>query len=130
MADPLMPGEITTWMGARNWGTHHLEWHTVRSWDRLSPQALGEAQAAGWTRYPIQEGEEGNGFEFLMMHRAMLQMLLEGFPQHAAYFRGWERPPVDPTAPHDPVAIDPQTGQPAVFDADKGRAIDRLHSDA
>ena len=32
------------------------------------------AQKQGWTRADIQEGEKGNGLEFLAMHRAMMNL--------------------------------------------------------
>jgi hypothetical protein len=88
MADVPLPAEIHDWMRQRNWGMHHLEWHTVRQWDRLPLPARLWAEQQGWQRAERQEGETGNGLEFLVMHRAMLELLRGQFPQHAL-FAGW-----------------------------------------
>src|SRR6516164_5139989 len=84
VADLLMPDEIREWMQQRNWGVHHLEWHTSRQWDRLPLAARQWAAQQGWRRAALLEGEAGNGVEFLVMHRAMIELLREQFPQHAA----------------------------------------------
>lgn len=103
MADVSMPTAIVQWMRQRGWGDHHLQWHVVRSWDRLSPAAVTWATGQGWSRYPIQEGEERNGLQFLAMHRVMIQRLVTAFPTHAALFAGWTTPPSDPNDALDPV---------------------------
>jgi hypothetical protein len=103
MADPALPISIRQWMRDRNWGMHHLEWHTARRWDRLTPQERAEAVANGWQRASRQEGDPTNGFEFLMMHRAMLQLLIQAFPGDATLFAGWQSPPTNPNDPADPV---------------------------
>src|SRR5262245_10960772 len=112
MADVPVPFAIRQWMRDRNWGDHHLEWHTTRQWDRPSPAEQAEAAAVGWQRAAVQEGEAGNGFEFLMMHRAMMQLLREEFPSEAGLFDGWTTPPTDPANPNDPVP----PGNPQAFD--------------
>jgi len=103
MPDVPLPFAIIQWMRDRRWGDHHLEWHTTRQWDRLSPAEQAEAAALGWQRASRQEGEATNGFEFLMMHRAMLQLLREEFPTLTDLFAGWPTPPTDPADPNDPV---------------------------
>ncbi len=83
-------------MRQQNWGIHHLHWHVVRIWN-IIPEALRQrATGQEWSRHPVQEGEEGNGIEFLAMHRVMIRMLRSAFPQHIALFDGWEMPPTDP----------------------------------
>jgi hypothetical protein len=109
-------------MSERNWGTHHLEWHTVRQWDRLPPPDQQWAQQQGWRRADVQEGEAGNGFEFLVMHRAMIELLREQFPPHAALFAGWPTPPTDPNDPNDPLP----NGDATPFDPDMARAVQRI----
>lgn len=114
MADVTMPDEMVDWMKARDWGDHHLEWHVVRQWDirvelsnqghELSRRLIEFARSRGWRRAPLQEGERGNGLEFLLMHRAMLQLLREEFPERLALLVGWDSPPQDPNDPKAPVA--------------------------
>ena len=106
--DPLLPDDVAAWMEERGWNAHHDEWHFVRQWDvideiaRKDPSparrqdaraALDAATARGWARTPTQEGAAGNGLDFLAMHRAMVRLLSAEFPQHAAYFQGWNTPP-------------------------------------
>lgn len=93
--DTPMPEEIIKWMEERRWGDHHTKWHTVRNWDLLTPEELANAVRMGWSRYKIQEGEEGNGLDFLAMHRVMIRMLRTAFPTHKALFDGWTTPPTD-----------------------------------
>jgi hypothetical protein len=125
MPDVPLPFAIIQWMRDRQWGDHHLEWHTTRQWDRLSPAEQAEAASLGWQRASHQEGEATNGFEFLMMHRAMLQLLREEFPMQTALFDGWRAPPTDPVDPNDPVPA----GNPQPFRPEMAAAIARLSSD-
>jgi hypothetical protein len=122
MADPLMPQEILNWMRERLWADHHVEWHTVRQWDRLSPQNRAFAESKGWRRAAVQEGEADNGIEFLVMHRAMIELLVSAFPAHAALFVGWATPPTDPLDVNDPLP----NGSTTPFEPDKVAAIQHL----
>jgi hypothetical protein len=119
-----MPDEIREWMQQRNWGVHHLEWHTSRQWDRLPLAARQWAAQQGWRRAALLEGEAGNGVEFLVMHRAMIELLREQFPQHAALFAGWATPPTDPHDRNDPLP----DGATTPFDPDMARAVQRLQN--
>jgi hypothetical protein len=94
--DIPMPDEVILWMATKGWGDHHTRWHTERTWDLISPEERAAAEALGWSRYPMQEGEEGNGLDFLAMHRVMIGALKKEFPSHAALFAGWATPPIDP----------------------------------
>ncbi len=123
--DVPLPQEIIEWMRARDWGTHHLRWHMERWWYRLSPWERATYTARGWSQAPRQEGDAGNGLEFLAMHRVMLRTLVEAFPQHAQLFAGWSTPPQNPEDPDDTV---PGTvGSPArVFPERLRIAVERI----
>jgi hypothetical protein len=121
----------------QSWGMQHLEWHTVRQWDMMAsepPSDEGQsdlqwAESQCWKRAAIQEGAAGNGYEFLVMHRAMLTILRTKFPQYASLFAGWTTPPTSPTDPSFPVPKNP--GQPASsdkFDPDMLAAIKAIGS--
>lgn len=121
--DPLaMPAPMLTFLKAQDWGSHHLEWHTVRQWDRLEPSDQAWAKRQGWARADLMEGAKGNGLEFLAMHRVMIKILSEKFPKDAALFNGWASPP---TALDD--KNDPLPGGDA-FDPAKLKAIDKLQN--
>jgi hypothetical protein len=76
----------------------------------------------GWSRAARQEGTAGNGFEFLMMHRAMLEILREAFPHYSIWFMGWSTPPTDPSHPDDPSP----RGSSDTFAPDMRLAVDRV----
>lgn len=124
MAEPRMPAEMMAWMGARMWGQHHLEWHVVRQWDRGAGQF---ARQQGWSRADAQEGEPRNGLDFLVMHRAMIELLREQFPRASALLAGWVQVPIDPNDRIDPVPA----GNPArTFAGPMLTAVRQLHDEA
>lgn len=125
MADEPMPSEIVEWMDGRGWGAHHLVWHLSRIWDLIGPSDRAWVQMQGGSRATRQEGEPGNGLDFLAMHRVMIRQLKEQFPASAALFDGWTRPPTDPDDPRDPM---PQNGGPRPFSQNMLTAINRLHT--
>jgi hypothetical protein len=136
MSDVRMPEDLISWMQSLGWGAHHDEWHFVRRWDFwkylaehgdaqtqvAAKEMIAYANSQHWQRASIQEGEPGNGIEFLMMHRAMLHLILAKFPEYHHLFRGWLTPPTDPNSVDDPV----QGGAP--FDAAKAEGIKVLEN--
>jgi hypothetical protein len=122
-ADPLsMPKPLLTFLRTEGWGSHHLEWHTVRQWDRLSAADQAYARRQGWARADLMEGAKGNGLEFLAMHRVMIRKLTAKFPANADLFAGWEKPPTVNADKNDP------STDTAAFDANKAAAIDKLQN--
>jgi hypothetical protein len=121
-AGAQLPQSLVSYMEERGWGRMHLEWHTERRWDRLPPAALAYAEHQGWTRAQHQEGEAGNGLEFLAMHRGMLQLLAEHDRSARPYLVGWTTPPTDPHDLADPLPH----GASTVFEPDMLAAVDRL----
>lgn len=107
-------------MQGHGWGAMHLEWHTVRRWDLLPETAKAYAERQGWARAAHQEGEAGNGLEFLAMHREMLQLLVAQDAAARPFFVGWTAPPTDPRDAGDPVPSG------AAFSADMLAALDRV----
>ncbi len=125
-SDPLMmPSGVVTYVKNNHWGMMHLEWHTERQWNLLQATDLAYAKKHGWTAAPIQEGEPGNGLEFLAMHRMMMQMLIEADPAAKPYFAGWTTPPTDPLDKNDPLP----GGATTPFDDNMLVAIGELEND-
>ena len=123
--DPLaMPAPIVSFLKSNDWGAHHLEWHTVRNWDRLGADDQAYAKSQGWARASLQEGVKGNGLEFLAMHRVMFRILTSQFPESADLFAGWSSPPTDPSDELDRVPAK----NTQEFDAKKLDAIDKLQN--
>lgn len=123
-ASSTLPDSLLAYMTDQGWPTMHLQWHTERRWDRLPPAGVEYAQRQGWQRASRQEGDAGNGVEFLAMHRAMIELLIEVDASARPALAGWTAPPTDPNDAADPLpggATDP-------FDADMLSALDRLQN--
>ena len=117
MSDVKMPDKLVSWMESVMWGEHHDQWHFERRWDfwfyfaehgdadmrQTAKELIAYAQSQNWKRAELQEGDAGNGMDFLMMHRAMLHLIQEKFPEYQNLITGWQTPPTDPTDANDPV---------------------------
>jgi hypothetical protein len=124
MADLLVPLNVIDWMQVRNWGQHHVQWHAVRQWDLNDEATQQWMLSQGCQRATRQEGAAGNGFDFLIMHRAMLELLRETFPEYTALLAGWATPPTNPTDSVDPLPNGAQT----TFDPRYQAAIRRIEN--
>jgi len=109
--DLLLPREILDWLDEQNWVQEHGDWHNIRRWDQGclrtptgQPCQSAEVMAArGLKRAPIQEGEPGDGYAFLVMHRHMLRGLQEAFPKHVELVRGFYHVPTSKDDPENPI---------------------------
>lgn len=98
-SDPdRVPSAIVSFEDRLAWGDHHLEWHMERRWSSVTGdhQMLDYAQSHGWKKADHQEGDMGNGRDFLVMHRAMLEILRDQFPKQKALFDGFDKVPTNP----------------------------------
>lgn len=137
MSDVRMPENLITWMNSVMWGPHHDQWHFERRWDfwhflagngdpdtqQAAQEMIDYAHQQHWKRAELQEGEAGNGLDFLIMHRAMLHLIREKFPEHQELIAGWKTPPTDPNDSDDPVP----GGQS--FDPAKAEGIKAIEND-
>jgi hypothetical protein len=119
------------------WAPHHDQWHFERRWDfwhylaehgdpttqQTVKEMIAYAKSQSWKRAELQEGESGNGVDFLMMHRAMLHLIVENFPEYENLISGWKTPPIDPNDADDPVP----DGAP--FDDAKAEGVKVIEND-
>jgi hypothetical protein len=107
-----LPKEMLDWLDEHGWVQQHGNWHAVRRWDqgciRIFPgqvcQSREQMEARGLRRAPVQEGEPGDGYAFLVMHRHMIQGLRQAFPKHAPQIiRGFSEMPTSKSHPENPV---------------------------
>jgi len=91
--DLLVPPEVEAWLDERYMRSAHGAWHGVRLCSssgaqlcRDFPELVPENQTCDNAR---------DGFEFLVMHRHMLQSMRESFPRHAEIFDGFPSFPFD-----------------------------------
>jgi hypothetical protein len=90
--DTTVQPEVIEWMERHEWQAAHFQWHEIR---RCGGFGLGggELDICSYTDLvPIdQECQSvGDGYQFLVMHRHMIQTLKQLWPNHTEQFRGWE----------------------------------------
>ncbi|WP_437900747.1 hypothetical protein [Sorangium sp. So ce124] len=110
--DLQLPQEMVDWLEEQNWVQEHGDWHNIRRWDLgclQSPSGGGVCEGAevmearGLWRAEIQEGEPGDGYAFLVMHRHMIRGFKEAFPKHAALISGFKEVPLTQDDPENPL---------------------------
>lgn len=109
--DVLLPQEMLDWLEEQNWIQEHGDWHAIRRWDQGcqrstsggSCQSTDALTARGLSRAAIQEGEPGDGYDFLLMHRHMIRGFQEAFPKHVEQIRGFHGVPTSKDDPENPI---------------------------
>jgi hypothetical protein len=115
--DLVLPKLVLDWMAESVWTESHDAWHNIRRCSRggiaggggffAGAGGLfggGGGAAGGSTRVDVcshtelvpedQECENASdGYQFLVMHRHMMQSLKQAFPAHAELFTGFQRFP-------------------------------------
>lgn len=103
--DAILQPEIIAWMEENEWQEAHFQWHEVRRCGGAGGGFGGGFGGGGGADefdpcdYPelapdANECENAqDGYEFLVMHRHMLQSLRQLWPSHTDQFEGWEKWP-------------------------------------
>ncbi len=73
----IVPKNVHNYLEKYQWGDYHIVFHMTRKWFLLGDQGRTWLQHVGEARADLQEGDPGNGLEFLTMHRAMIEHLRE-----------------------------------------------------
>jgi hypothetical protein len=86
-------------MGARAWEKSHDAWHNVRRCRSGFPGLGGSAICSNVELIPASQECSGpdDGYQFLVMHRHMMEGLRQAFPQHKELFEGFVRFPYNAT---------------------------------
>ena len=71
----IVPKAVHEYLEKYQWGDYHIVFHMSRKWFLLGDQGRSWLKRVGESRPDLQEGDPGNGVEFLTMHRAMIQHL-------------------------------------------------------
>jgi hypothetical protein len=103
--DLVLPKGVLDWMGDRVWEQSHDAWHNIRRCGGSGfPGGAGGILSGGGGGVDVcshtelvpedQECENaGDGYQFLVMHRHMIQALKQSFPAHADLFNGFPKFP-------------------------------------
>jgi hypothetical protein len=99
--DTILQPEVLDWMSKNKWTGAHVIWHAVRGCTDMT--ASGLLGPLGYpnicTDYPVLIPSDqncksvGDGYQFLLFHRHMLQTLKQLWPKHAADFDGFPKFP-------------------------------------
>jgi len=95
--DTILQPEALQWMTDNKWTGAHVVWHAVRGC--VDGSAAGLLAPLGFPNickdYPVLIPSDqncktaGDGYQFLLFHRHMLQTLKQLWPKHAADFSGF-----------------------------------------
>jgi hypothetical protein len=99
--DTILQPEVLKWMADNKWTGAHVVWHAVRGCnDGTAGGLLGPLGFPNICQdYPVLIPADqncktaGDGYQFLLFHRHMLQALKQLWPKHAADFAGFEKFP-------------------------------------
>ena len=95
--DTILQPEVLKWMADNKWTGAHVVWHAVRGCtDGTAGGLLGPLGFPNICKdYPVLIPADqncktaGDGYQFLLFHRHMLQTLKQLWPTHAADFAGF-----------------------------------------
>ena len=97
--DLIVPKAVLTWMHDRVWEPSHDAWHNVRrcrsgGMGGFFPGASSGTSSLCMTNPELvadhaECSDAEDGYQFLVMHRHMLQALRQAFPQHPELFSGF-----------------------------------------
>jgi hypothetical protein len=95
--DLPLPKSVLAWMDERVWKQSHDAWHNIR---RCGGGGLPGGDTSICSHKELvpehQECEDAeDGYEFLVMHRHMMNALRQAFPQHRELFQGFPHFPYE-----------------------------------
>ncbi len=94
--DATVQPEVIAWMEKNIWQEAHFIWHQVRRCGGFGGPGGNSLDPCTFTEMLPEENEcEGpqDGYEFLVMHRHMMQSLKQLWPEHTEQFAGWSEFP-------------------------------------
>ena len=71
----IVPKKVHEYLEKYQWGDYHIVFHMSRKWYLLGDSGRGWLKRVGEASADLQEGDPGQGLEFLAMHRAMITHL-------------------------------------------------------
>jgi hypothetical protein len=92
IVDLTVQPEVLTWMQAHKWEGAHVEWHAIRTCNIPGGPIGSHINICQYTNLvPTDQNCQtgGDGYQFLLMHRHMLQALRQLWPNHTEQFTGF-----------------------------------------
>jgi hypothetical protein len=101
--DLVLPKQVLAWMNERIWEKSHDAWHNVRRCRGGAFPGISGGTDISICMHTelIPDAQEcsgaEDGYQFLVMHRHMMQALRQAFPQHTQLFEGFPKFPYNAT---------------------------------
>ncbi|WP_438016878.1 hypothetical protein WMF18_39785 [Sorangium sp. So ce315] len=94
--DLTVQPEVIAWMQENEWQAAHFEWHSIRRCGGGGFGGMSRVNICN-SSVPVPADQEckttGDGFQFLAMHRHMIQSLKQLWPNHQEQFEGFKKFP-------------------------------------
>ncbi|RYZ06048.1 MAG: hypothetical protein EOO73_18015 [Myxococcales bacterium] len=96
LVDTTVQPEVLKWMTENSWQASHVEWHAIRACNLPGGGGLSKVNICRFTQLvPADQNcvSPGDGYQFLVFHRHMIQALKQLWPKHSEQFTGFSKFP-------------------------------------
>lgn len=100
--DLTLQPQVLSFMGEHHWEAAHVEWHAIRGCSSGQGNALSNINICDQVPLiPANQNcrDKGDGYEFLVFHRHMIQALKQLWPNHSEQFTAFTKFPVPDDLP-------------------------------
>ena len=96
IVDLTVQPEVLKWMKDHYWQAAHVEWHAIRTCNLPGGAVASKVNICSFANL-VPENQncktDGDGYQFLLFHRHMLQALKQLWPKHTEQFTGFTKFP-------------------------------------
>ncbi|KYF64237.1 hypothetical protein BE15_04180 [Sorangium cellulosum] len=96
IVDLTVQPEVLQWMYDNSWQAAHVEWHAIRACNLPGGGGLSKVNICKFTQLVPEDQNcqsAGDGYQFLVFHRHMIQALKQLWPNHSEQFTGFTKFP-------------------------------------
>jgi len=96
IVDLTVQPEVLSWMQSHYWQAAHVEWHAIRTCSLPGGPRGSKVNICQFTdMIPTDQNcqSTGDGYQFLLFHRHMLEALKQLWPKHSEQFTGFPKFP-------------------------------------
>jgi hypothetical protein len=96
LVDTTVQPEVLKWMQDNSWQAAHVEWHAIRACNVPGGGGLSKVNICSFKQLvPADQNCQtgGDGYQFLVFHRHMIQALKQLWPNHTEQFTGFSKFP-------------------------------------
>jgi hypothetical protein len=95
LVDTTLQPQVIQWMQDNSWQAAHVEWHAIRACS-LGGGGASKVNICSFTQLVPKDQNcqtGGDGYQFLVFHRHMIQALKQLWPKHSEQFTGFGKFP-------------------------------------